>query len=86
MLSKAYGRYHKFSNGKEIMNRPKDNRFDGTLRDFRYLVKPYPIQGIETKQEKKATILHKGLSLFASIYFMRNVSHGIAREYSHKTF
>lgn len=53
VLSKAYGRYHKYSNGKEILNRPKDNRFDGTLRDFRYLVKPYPIQAIETKQEKK---------------------------------
>lgn len=31
-LASAYGRYHYKAYGKVIANRPKDNRFDGTLR------------------------------------------------------
>ena len=50
-LGKAYGRYHKYSNGTEITNRPADNRFDGTLRDFRYLRKPYDFGKIENKKK-----------------------------------
>lgn len=49
VFARTYGRYHRCSNGVEITNRPKDNRFDGTLRDFRYLVEPYDFKPIETK-------------------------------------
>lgn len=34
----SYGRYYRDFNGVEIQNRPVDNRFDGTLRDFTYLI------------------------------------------------
>ena len=31
-LSRAYGRYHYMAYGKVIQERPKDNRYDGTLK------------------------------------------------------